>query len=59
MPATAQTAPDRLYAASTAMNVVLVEEADDLTGVETGRQTPHRQLGERFRELLHDVEEVG
>ena len=46
----------RLYAASTAMNVVLAQGAAEIAGVEPGqmfRQTPHRAVGE----LLHAVDE--
>ncbi len=62
MPEIAQVAPDQIYAASTAMNVVLAEEAAEIAGVRPGpmfRQTPHRPLGQRLRELLHAVEEPG
>lgn len=61
-PMLARTCPDRLYAASTAMNVVLAEEAADLVDVQAGsgaQQTPHRVLGERLRERLHSIEEPG
>ncbi len=61
-PEIAEVAPNRIYAASTGMNVVLAEEAADIAGVKPGpmfRQTPHRQLGERLRELLLGVEEPG
>ena len=50
------------HVASTAMNVVLAEEAADIAGVKPGpmfRQTPNRPLGQRLRELLHAVEEPG
>lgn len=62
MPQIAEFAPDQIYAASTAMNVVLAEEAADIAGVQPGpmfRQTRYRALGERLRELLHAVEESG
>jgi len=54
--------PERLYAASTAMNVVLAEEFSELTGrtpADVIRTTPHRALGERLRERLHAVREDG
>ncbi len=62
LPEVADVAPDHIYAASTGMNVVLAEEAAEIAGIEPGpmfRQTPHRQLGERLRELLRGVEEPG
>ncbi len=62
LPQIAETAPDDIYAACTAMNVVLAEEAAEIAGVKPGpmfRQNPHRKLGERLRDLLHAVEEPG
>lgn len=61
-PEIAEFSPERLYAASTAMNVVLAEEAAEIADVEPGpmfRQNPHRGLGERLREHLHAVDEPG
>ena len=62
LPEMAEVCPERLYAASTAMNVVLAEEAAELTGVQPGKaflETPYRALGERLREKLHSVQEKG
>lgn len=62
LPEIAAVAPDRIYAASTAMNVVLAEEAAEVADVELGhfcRETPYRRLGERLREQLHAVTEPG
>ena len=61
-PEIAEFSPAHLYAASTAMNVALAEEAAQIAGVEPGpmfRQTPHLRLGERLREQLEAVEELG
>ena len=54
--------PERLHRASTAMNVVLAEEAAEFSGEPVGkmfRETPCRALGERLREQLHSVEVAG
>ncbi len=62
LPAIADVAPDKIYAASTAMNVVLAEEAAQIAGVDPGplfQQTPHRRFGEQLRRLLLDVEQPG
>ncbi len=62
MPEIADVVPDRIYAASTGMNVVLAEAAAEIAGIEPGpmfRKTPHRQLGQRLQELLRDVEAPG
>lgn len=62
IPEMAAVTPDRIYAASTAMNVVLAEEAAEIADVEPGRlclQTPYRSLGKRLREQLHAVKEAG
>ncbi len=61
-PEIASVAPARIYAASSAMNVVLAEEAAEIADVQLGpmfRRTPHRRLGDRLRELLHEVKEPG
>ena len=45
-----------------ATNLLLAEEAAEIADVEPGpmfRQTPHRALGERLRELLLAVDEPG
>lgn len=58
----AAVAPDRIYAASTAMNVALAQEAAEIAGVKLGRScrtTPYRRLGERLRWHLHTVKEPG
>jgi len=52
LPELAEVCPERLYAASTAMNVVLTEEAAEIADVEPGRdflETPYRPLGEKLR----------
>ena len=62
LPEIADVTPDRIYAASTAMNVVLTEEAARISGIAPGpmfRQTQHRRLGERLRDLLLAVEQPG
>ncbi len=61
-PAIQEVSPERLYRASTAMNVVLADEAAELTGVAPARailETLYRALGERLREQLHSVREAG
>ncbi len=61
-PEIAEFSPERLYAACTAMNIVLAEEAAEIADVEPGpmfRQNPHRGLGERLRKHLHAVDEPG
>lgn len=58
----ASVAPSRLYAATSAMNLVLAEEAAEITGVKPGpmlSRSPHRRLGECLRERLHSVREQG
>ena len=55
-------APARLYSACTAMNIVLAAEAADLAGVKPGqvfRESPHRVLGERLREIARLTDEPG
>ena len=62
LPQIAEFAPDLLYAASTAMNVVLAEEAAEIAGVQPGpmfRESPHRPSGHRLRAVLHGVKEPG
>ena len=62
LPEMAEACPERLYAASTAMNVVLAEEAAEITGTRVGKlagETRHRKLGERLREKLHAIREEG
>lgn len=62
LPQVAAIAPPRIYAASTAMNVVLAEEAAELAGYAIGplvRASPHRSKGERLRQLLDEEIRVG
>lgn len=57
-PEIATITPDRVYAATTAMNVAFGEEAARLAGVcpsRVFRATPHRSLGTRLRESLESV----
>ena len=52
--------PEKLYSASTAMNVVLADEAAEIAGVPVSRrikETSCRPLGEKLREVLHSVQE--
>ncbi len=61
-PEIAAVAPDRIYAASTAMNVVLAEEAAEIADVELSpyaATTPYRSRGRRLQEQLHAVNEPG
>jgi len=61
-PQIAEVSPERLYRASTAMNVVLAEEAAEITGSRPGplcQGSPHRTLGAKLRELLHAVDDDG
>jgi hypothetical protein len=56
----ARGAPARIYAATTAMNVVLAEESAEIAGVPIGslvRSSPHRALGTRLRQLLYEEKE--
>jgi len=55
-------APERIYAASSAMNVVLAEEAGEIAGVAPGSLitgSAYHGMGERLRELLNSVAEDG
>lgn len=58
----ADVAPSRVYAASSAMNVVLADEAAELAGTPPGplaRTSPHRAMGTRLRQILRDEKAPG
>jgi hypothetical protein len=58
----AEVAPERLYRASSAMNVALAEEAASIIGFlpnERIRSSPHYQLGRELRDILRSELEEG
>jgi hypothetical protein len=58
----ANVAPSRVYSTSTAMNIVLVEEAAELAGTPIGplaRSSPHRAMGTWLRQILHETRKPG
>ena len=62
LPEMARFCPERLYAASTAMNSVLAETAAEIAGVPVPpafQEHPHRALSERLQAWLKVVEEPG